>query len=507
MSSPTIRFGHSAVFHNGSIYMFGGCVESTDTLIYTQELWCLNVETKEWKLIEMNDEKKKPSARNFHSCVKYGDCMLIFGGKSNGFMNDLWQFNFTNMEWTLIETKNKNISARYGHTCVLFKNELIVFGGYDNNGFSTNDLFSLNLETWEWKELILVPSEEDQQEISGRYHHACVVDEFTGNMFIFGGKSSRALTNDFIKVKLKSLNSENQVQYEFISKLLPNNISRFGQSSFLDENGIMYCLGGTNTLDCLDCISCDLRCDNPSWKPTDNAALFDMFSTLKERTNNFTNVSKEEALPVFHSLTPFNIGDSTSYFVFGGKIQYVDDLSEEAKSFKTTEIREDVVDLSLTDILNDDIYHVILSFLDIKSLNSLGLVSKNLRISQLTTDDRYWEDYFKQKVQEFKEGSKRYHYDRTTDKCFCDYDQSLDKKENIKTEFKRNLIELVSQYMTVAMKNYLNRTVNIERKDLNALNTPFLTKEELLEVVDVSNLPKSSSLKVLLVGDVAVGEY
>jgi len=430
--------------------------------------------------------------------------MFIFGGFSNELMNDLWRFDFTNMEWTLIETKNNIVSPRYGHTCVLFKNELFVFGGCDKNG-SSNNLFSLNLETWEWKELTLVPSEGDPQEISGRYFHSSVVDESTGNMFIFGGRSAKALTNDFIKVNLGKISSENlEVQYEYISKLLPINISRYGQSSFLDENGIMYCLGGTNDIDdCLDCISCDLKSDNPSWKPTHNFALSDLFSTLKDRTNN---VSKEEALPVFHSLTPFKIGESTSYLVFGGKVHCVENASEEAtkQPSNLTEKTEHDGDLSLTD-LNDDVYHLILSLLDIKSLNSLVLVSKKLRIGQLTLDDRYWADYFKQKVHEFKEGSKKYRYEYETKQGFFDYDESLAKYENINSEFKSSLIDMVSQCITAANKDYLMRTANVEATDLNTFNTPFLTKEELL-IVDVSEI-QEMSLKVVLVGDGAVGKY
>ena len=178
--------------------------------------------------------------------------------------------------------------------------------------------------------------------------------------------------------------------------------------------------------------------------------------------------------------------------IFGGSIESTD--------------KKDVVDLSFIDALNDDVYHVILSFLDIESLNLLGLVSKKLRIGQLTTDDRYWENYYKQKVQEFKEGSKGYHYDYATGRHFYDHDKVFNKYEKINREFKINLIGLVSQYMAFANKEYHKRTVNIQRTDLNSFNTPFLTKEELLELVDVSKLPKLSSLKVVLVGDGGVGK-
>ena len=63
-----------------------------------------------WKVLKVEGEK--PDGRDGHSsCVK-DNCMYIFGGfvqKTKRFSNDVHEFNFSTLTWTLIEPKvNQN---------------------------------------------------------------------------------------------------------------------------------------------------------------------------------------------------------------------------------------------------------------------------------------------------------------------------------------------------------------------------------------------------------------
>jgi hypothetical protein len=93
-----------------------------------------------WEKIVTDDEKKPPS-RHFHSALEFHNNIFIFGGKSNGYLNDLWIFNTSlifecdiflcrivyfffvfassvTREWKLVENDDAP-PRRYGHSAVI----------------------------------------------------------------------------------------------------------------------------------------------------------------------------------------------------------------------------------------------------------------------------------------------------------------------------------------------------------------------------------------------------
>ena len=67
--------------------------------------------------------------------------MIIFGGYDNeGFINnDIWSFNFENLEWEEIKPTNK-ISERYHHSSIILNSKMFIFGGLSSNNNVLNDL-------------------------------------------------------------------------------------------------------------------------------------------------------------------------------------------------------------------------------------------------------------------------------------------------------------------------------------------------------------------------------
>ena len=70
---------HSAICVNGKIYVFGGDVQvgSSNTKMTSNEIWSLDLETKEW-------QKLKPlkfiEPRKYHAACEFGKYVLVSGG-------------------------------------------------------------------------------------------------------------------------------------------------------------------------------------------------------------------------------------------------------------------------------------------------------------------------------------------------------------------------------------------------------------------------------------------
>ncbi|EFC49114.1 predicted protein [Naegleria gruberi] len=315
----TSRVGHSGIFHNDKVYLFGGFVNSE---LLVNDLIQVDVSSQKWENKTIHN--RGPSARNFHSsCLvkrKSNDCsdeMVIFGGKSNGFHNDVWSYRFDTFEWGLLEPSGDEIiTPRYGQSATIYGDYLVVFGGYDdNNSFPSNELFIFNLKSREWKLMEL------SIELMGRYYHASVLDEETGDWYILGGKSATDLVKDFVKIKLSTLDvKEGTCQSEVLISELDGFAPRFGHSLVLEksENGKrLYSIGGCNDrIDHLDCIYIDLINIKNGWDVSHTHSLSQTFTS-------------QDVGPVFHTTVPFqatNEDDSIAmnYFVFGGTYHKID---------------------------------------------------------------------------------------------------------------------------------------------------------------------------------------
>jgi N-acetylneuraminic acid mutarotase len=164
--SPKLnRYGHTINYYVGEnryLFIFGGLKEFGDDehniLEFSNELLLFNISKMRWNKDPIETKGIAPQKRNLHTCVVYKDNLIIFGGKSNGYLNDIhlysisfsffFKFLSANNKWQELETTGDIPSPRYGHTSVIFGDSMFVFGGYDNNSSSCNDLFELNLSKY-----------------------------------------------------------------------------------------------------------------------------------------------------------------------------------------------------------------------------------------------------------------------------------------------------------------------------------------------------------------------
>ncbi len=76
-----------------------------------------------------------PLGRQYHTAVWTGSEMIVWGGKSNGFpeqLNTGGRYNPSTDSWTATSTANAP-SARFEHTAIWTGSEMIVWGGFDGS--------------------------------------------------------------------------------------------------------------------------------------------------------------------------------------------------------------------------------------------------------------------------------------------------------------------------------------------------------------------------------------
>lgn len=175
---PTKRSGHSfTIVKNGMAYLFGG-IDSRRPPGPNNELFKLdmsNAKTFYWTKVPTSTSVLSmpspvrgaagtiaaltvPEARWKHSATAINDThILIFGGyrSSTQRLNDVWVLDTAKDKWSQpLATGRVQPSPRGAHAAALVGHKLYIFGGYGGEGFARqdfNDLYALDLETWEWQ--------------------------------------------------------------------------------------------------------------------------------------------------------------------------------------------------------------------------------------------------------------------------------------------------------------------------------------------------------------------
>lgn len=81
---PPALSNHSSVVHKNKMYLFGGSSKDSENV----EMYTLDLQLFRWAPVkpkaENDQPENMPQTRDEHSCVLYGDSMIIFGGFSFG---------------------------------------------------------------------------------------------------------------------------------------------------------------------------------------------------------------------------------------------------------------------------------------------------------------------------------------------------------------------------------------------------------------------------------------
>ncbi|XP_022965639.1 rab9 effector protein with kelch motifs-like [Cucurbita maxima] len=175
--TPSERWGHSACYYQGNVYVFGGCCGG----LHFSDVLVLNLDTMVWTIMATTGQG--PGPRDSHGAVIVGNQMIVFGG-TNGSkkVNDLHILDLGTKEWLQPECKGSPPSPRESHTATLVGDDkLVIFGG-SGEGESNylNDLHILDLKSMVW----MITEVRGDVPVPRDSHSATAVGQ---KLFVYGG--------------------------------------------------------------------------------------------------------------------------------------------------------------------------------------------------------------------------------------------------------------------------------------------------------------------------------
>lgn len=133
------------------VLIYGGYIGSKKS----SKLFEYTIDTCKWEE-KVTKSKIKPQERSGHSAIFYQNCMYIFGGLGADFevRNDLWKYDIAKEEWLEIIPSQGNESEiprpRSGHSAIIFESAMYIFGGNLGPLQECNDFFFLDLKINRW---------------------------------------------------------------------------------------------------------------------------------------------------------------------------------------------------------------------------------------------------------------------------------------------------------------------------------------------------------------------
>ena len=201
LKGPSKRVSHTATVVGSRLYVFGGQYQNH----YYNDMYIYHLENREWTKVPMPASSAAasssapggggggsggeggaamPTPRCEHSAVAVNSRIIYFGGfDGQKRLKDLYVFDTTTLKWTKPAIQSKRVpGGRSGHKMVFFHNLVWLFGGIDSHGTYLNDIYTLNLEKWQWSS---VPIEGKMP--APRAFHS--MDVLKTKIAVFGGYS------------------------------------------------------------------------------------------------------------------------------------------------------------------------------------------------------------------------------------------------------------------------------------------------------------------------------
>ena len=194
--APSERYGHSAVVVGQYMYVFGGC---DVTGRFMDDLHRMELDSGCWELIgtaaSAGPDGEWPQGRHFHRMVSLDEqSFLLLFGKSNGYMNDVWEYQVSSRLWRRAPVPADGAaslpSRRYGHSAVSWGGDVYVFGGFDDFGLRCNDIWRYERSCNRWTAVLHLQSEAPDV-----LHHCAAT--YQGSMLVWGGMDNRQQLYEF----------------------------------------------------------------------------------------------------------------------------------------------------------------------------------------------------------------------------------------------------------------------------------------------------------------------
>ncbi|KAJ3892793.1 galactose oxidase [Lentinula edodes] len=183
---PAPRRAHTAVYYNGKIWMFGG----GNGMMALNDVWTLDVSKMIWERMNVRGRDSIPSPRGYHTANLVGNMMIIVGGSDGkDCFAEIWCLNLDTLEWTLLDLPESH--KRLSHTSTQVGSYLFIQGGH-NGGEYINDIRFFNLVNLQYE-----PRPTAGIPPSPRGYHSAILAD--SRLWVFGGyNGSQAYDDVFI---------------------------------------------------------------------------------------------------------------------------------------------------------------------------------------------------------------------------------------------------------------------------------------------------------------------
>ncbi|XP_031496719.1 uncharacterized protein LOC116261916 isoform X2 [Nymphaea colorata] len=193
--NPSERWGHSACYFDGVVYIYGGCCGG----MHFSDVLALDLTTMVWSTL--STVGKQPGTRDSHGMALVGHRMIVLGG-TNGSkkINDLHMLDLRTKEWSEPKFEGNPPSPRESHTTtVIGDDKLLIFGGSgEGDGNYLNDVHILDLKNMKWISPVVngeVPAPRDS-------HTAVAVES---KLIVYGGDCGDRYLGDVDVLDMDSL--------------------------------------------------------------------------------------------------------------------------------------------------------------------------------------------------------------------------------------------------------------------------------------------------------------
>lgn len=154
------RYSHSAVLHDNSMYVFGGCTNSLTTF---NDLWRLELGVRRW--VRPLATGTYPSPKACSSLVCFEDTLVLFGGwaypcsypfhQAYQLFSELHLYHIPESRWHSVSMNSNGPPPTAGHSVSVHGQHMVLFGGmqrHDQNGplVKSNDVWLLDLKSLHW---------------------------------------------------------------------------------------------------------------------------------------------------------------------------------------------------------------------------------------------------------------------------------------------------------------------------------------------------------------------
>ncbi|CAL1547573.1 unnamed protein product [Lymnaea stagnalis] len=182
------RHSHSAAYHDGSMYIFGGCTSTNTTF---NDLWRFDLTTRQWiRPVAMGTY---PSPKACATMVVYNGTLVLFGGwshpipypnphQSAHYFSELHVYSPSTNRWSHILSLGQEPEALGGHSASVVGHLMVVFGGSPRTGLGTNNVWVFNFQKCTWK---LQPVARDPKPEPRYGQYQTTLDE--SHILIMGG--------------------------------------------------------------------------------------------------------------------------------------------------------------------------------------------------------------------------------------------------------------------------------------------------------------------------------